>query len=510
MSKSDGGGRSGGRVKPWVRRFEDCGGFHSRADVVVCGYGGAGAAAALEARRGGAEVLVLERASGGGGATQMSSCEMYLGGSGGTALQRETGWRDSTENMIAYLAEAFGPHGDLERIRLYAEGAAAHFDWVESLGVPYKRAALLDRVVVPHTDESLLFTGNERAWPFTAAAEPVPRGHVPSKEGDEGGRIFMQALMRAVEEAGARVQSDARAVALLQDDRGRVRGAAAMIDGEERHILAERGVILAAGGFVMNREMLRRHCAHTIPFGEPYGNPWDLGDGIHMGIAAGGNAVNMDQCFISFAFYPPAKLTYGILVNRYGQRYINEDAYLARLGHYSAQQEGAEVYMLAQDEDFEMPHYLDPPPPLAGTGETIAEVEREAGMPEGALQATVDYYNRHAARGEDPLFHKAAEWLKPIDRPPFALISFKPEDVKYPLGENPGWLMFTLGGLETRPTGEVLTAAGDIVPGLFAAGRTTAGLPRTAKGYGSGMSVGDATFFGRLAGRQAAGASIAG
>ena len=73
------------RVKPWLRRFEAIDEFHLSADVVICGYGGAGASAALEARRAGAEVLVLERASGGGGSTGMSSCEMYLGGSGGAA-----------------------------------------------------------------------------------------------------------------------------------------------------------------------------------------------------------------------------------------------------------------------------------------------------------------------------------------------------------------------------------------------------------------------------------------
>ena len=103
--------------------------------------------------------------------------------------------------------------------------------------------------------------------------------------------------------------------------------------------------------------------------------------------------------------------------------------------------------------------------------------------------------------------HKSADWLKPIDKPPYALISMKPADVKYPLGENSGWLMFTLGGLETLPGGEVLTPQGAMIPGLYAAGRTTAGLPRTAKGYASGMSVGDATFFGRRAGRQAASAA---
>ncbi|HBQ40491.1 MAG TPA: flavoprotein, partial [Halieaceae bacterium] len=51
---------------------------------------------------------------------------------------------------------------------------------------------------------------------------------------------------------------------------------------------------------------------------------------------------------------------------------------------------------------------------------------------------------------------------------------------------------------------EVLNIDGETIPGLYAAGRASAGLPRTAQGYASGMSVGDATFFGRLAGRSAA------
>jgi succinate dehydrogenase/fumarate reductase flavoprotein subunit len=491
------------RIKPWLRRYEDVTGFYLSTDVVICGYGGAGASAALEARRAGADVLVLERASGGGGATAMSSCEMYLGGSGGTAIHQALGMEDSTENMMAYLTECFGSNGDPEKIRVYAEGAAAHFDWAESLGVPYKREAIFERVVEPFGDESLLFTGNERAHPFNKIATPVPRGHVPSKQGNEGGKIFMQALMSRVEEEGVIVQTDARVIALLQDAQGRVRGAVAKIEGRECNIEASRGVILTAGGFVMNAEMIRQHAAQVVPYAEPYGSPWDLGDGIQMGLAAGGNAVNMSEVFLSLAIYPPAKLTNGILVNRQGQRFVNEDAYLARLAHYACQQEHQEIYLLVQNEDFELSHYMDPLR-IVGTGDTIAEVEQESGLPGGTLQHTADFYNEHARQGEDPLFHKAAEWLKPIDKPPYALVSYCPADVKYPLGDRPGYLMFTLGGLETLPSGEVLTPGGEILPGLYAAGRTTAGLPRTSKGYASGMSVGDATFFGRKAGRQAA------
>lgn len=61
---------------------------------------------------------------------------------------------------------------------------------------------------------------------------------------------------------------------------------------------------------------------------------------------------------------------------------------------------------------------------------------------------------------------------------------------------------FTLGGLHTRPTGEVVSLDGTPIAGLFAAGRTTSGV--AAMGYASGVSLGDATLFGRMAGRSAA------
>lgn len=64
---------------------------------------------------------------------------------------------------------------------------------------------------------------------------------------------------------------------------------------------------------------------------------------------------------------------------------------------------------------------------------------------------------------------------------------------------------FTQGGLDTRPTGEVKDEDGAVIPGLFAAGRTACGLPRFGAGYSSGTSLGDATFFGRQAGRRLAG-----
>lgn len=125
--------------------------------------------------------------------------------------------------------------------------------------------------------------------------------------------------------------------------------------------------------------------------------------------------------------------------------------------------------------------------------ETTGQLESEIGLPPGSLEATVDLYNRHAATGEDPLFHKGATWVRPLV-PPIGAIDLR-------IGPAP-YAPFTLGGLETTVDGSVLDLMGEAIPGLFAAGRTTSGV--CAFGYASGLSIGDGTMFGRFAGASAA------
>jgi succinate dehydrogenase/fumarate reductase flavoprotein subunit len=225
-------------------------------------------------------------------------------------------------------------------------------------------------------------------------------------------------------------------------------------------------------------------------------------------MAAGGNIINMDEAFTALMVYPPAKLTYGILVNRQGQRFINEDCYLARLSYFGSLQEGYEVYLLIQNEDYESSSYLERLR-IVAVGDTIEEIEQEAGFVSGTLQNTVSLYNQYAEQDKDPVFHKSPDWVKPLSKPPFALVSYNYEEIiaRTYGGDSTGPLTFSLGGLHTRPTGEVVTVDGTVIPGLYAAGRTVAGIPRLGKNYASGMSVGDATFFGRQAGKQAANGS---
>jgi succinate dehydrogenase/fumarate reductase flavoprotein subunit len=478
-------------------RLGEVPGWDFEADVLVVGFGAAGASAAIEAAEAGARVTLLEVASGSGGTSSMAGGDIYLGGNGGTPVQRANGFEDTTEDLFRYMMLAGGPDADEARVRLYAENALAHYHWLEQQGVRYRKTYLPGKRQAPGTGDCLIWSGNEDAWPFNQTARPCPRGHLPEVVGEMGGRFLVTTLANRAEALGAEVHYDARVVALVADDARRVHGAVVRVDGAERFARARRGVILCAGGFALNQEMLRRYAPQVTRLAaDGLSAGHDDGSGIRMGQSVGAAAIHMDELFTTLPIYPPESHVKGILVNEQGQRFINEDAYPGRIAVHCLRQVGDRIFLLVDHALFQQPTELSRIE-VAAVGESWEEVERELGMVEGTLVHTVRVHDRHAAKGEDPLFHKGAKWLKPLDEPPFAALACHLGQAFYPY--------FTLGGLLTRPTGEVLTPDGEAVPGLYAAGRTCCGLPRSAEGYSSGMSLADCTFFGRLAGRTAAG-----
>ena len=480
------------------RKLRDVKHWDRETDVAIVGLGGAGGCAAIEAADAGADVIVFEVASAGGGSTALSSAEIYMGGSGGTRVQRACGFEDSTEDMVAYMMMAAGPQADEAKIRNYCEHSGEHFQWLVDIGVPFKDSFHEERAIMCLTDDCLLYTGSEKAWPFAQAAKPCPRGHNLQVEGDNGGPLLMKILLENIARRDAiSVEYETRGLTLIVDEDDAVVGLVVRQHLQELNIRARQGVILCAGGFVMNEEMVRKYAPMLTGGNTPIGNPGDMGTGILMGMAVGGTAINMHEGFISLPYYPPADMTRGIVINDKGQRFINEDVYHGRLGAFVLRQAAERVYFIVtvgMYGAYEKVSYLGAP--VAATGETVAELEEELGLRRGSLQYTLAVYNEDCARGEDTLYHKAAEWLTPLE-PPLVALDITP-------GRGAFVPYFTLGGLDTRPTGEVLNSQGDIVPGLYAAGRTACGVVRRAEGYSSGMSVGDATFSGRLAGRQAA------
>jgi 3-oxo-5alpha-steroid 4-dehydrogenase len=470
-------------------------------DVVVIGFGIGGGCAAVSAAVSGARVLVLERAAAAGGTTSMAGGHFYLGG--GTAVQKATGHDDSPEEMYKYLV-AVSREPDHAKIRAYCDGSVEHFDWLEDLGFQFERSYYPGKVVVPPGTEGLSYTGNEKVWPFCEQAIPSPRGHSVPVPGELGGAAMVIDLLgKRADELGVQVRYETGATNLIVDDGGTVVGVTWKHFGEAGAVKA-KAVIIAAGGFVMNPEMVAEH---TPALGQqrrtkhhglvaPYilGNPNDDGLGILLGVSAGGVAKHMDELFITAAAYPPAILLTGVIVNAQGQRFVTEDSYHSRTSAFVLEQPEQTAYLIVDEAHTQMPEmplirFLD-------GYETIAEMETALGIPAGNLGATLDRYNELAAKGEDPDFHKQPEFLAPQDNGPWAVFDLSLGRAMYS--------GFTMGGLAVTVDGEVQRADGSVIPGLYAVGACASNIAQDGKGYASGTQLGEGSFFGRRAGAHAA------
>lgn len=462
-------------------------------DVVVVGYGCAGASAAIEAARAGAGVVVLERAGGPGGASAMAGGEIYLGG--GTPVQKACGFDDTVEAMHACLAAATGPGADAAKLALYCDDSVEHFAWLVDCGVPFKASFYASPCWEPPTDDGLVYCGGENAWPFNELAPPAPRGHVPTMTGKRPGERsagwkLMEHLSGTASGLGVGAETDARVTRVVVDGDGTVAGVLAQRFGDILAVRARRGVVLASGGFGANPAMLDHH-APALAGQYPLGTDGDDGTSIRLGQGLGAGLRHMDAGQAAFPSVP-ALMYPSVIVNEQGQRFINEDTYAGRVGQAALFHQRGRTFLVTDEATFgsvpEADRWGAQPTWAAGT---VVELEADMGLPERALQATVEVYNHHAVTGRDPLFHKRAEFLRPLQAP-FGAIDLR----QLPFS------VFTIGGLHTSVDGEVLGAGGDPIPGLYAAGRASSGIP--AWGYLSGTSLGDGTFFGRRAGRAVA------
>jgi len=489
-----------GRDIPDTVDAADVAGWSDEVDVLVIGFGIAGGCAAVSAAAAGAKVLVLERAADAGGTSSMAGGHFYLGG--GTAVQQATGHDDSADEMYAYLV-AMSREPDHDKIRAYCDGSVEHFNWLEDLGFQFERSFYPGKVVVPPGTEGLSYTGNEKVWPYCERARPAPRGHSVPVPGELGGAaMVIDLLLKRANELGVQIRYETGATNMVVDN-GTVVGATWKHFGDTGAVKA-KAVIIAAGGFAMNAEMVAEHTPalgkkrRTKHHGEvePYilGNPNDDGLGIRMGVSAGGVAKDLDQLFITAAAYPPQILLTGVIVNKDGTRFVTEDSYHSRTSAFVMEQPDQTAYLIVDEAHMEMPEM--PLIKFIDGYETVAEMEAALGIPQGNLAATLDRYNENAARREDPDFHKQPEYVAAQDNGPWAAF-----DLSLGVAMYSG---FTMGGLAVTIDGRVQREDGSVIPGLYAAGACASNIAQDGKGYASGTQLGEGSFFGRRAGTHAA------
>jgi 3-oxo-5alpha-steroid 4-dehydrogenase len=466
--------------------------WSDEVDVLVVGLGIAGGCAAVEAAAAGASVLVLERAAVGGGTSAMAGGHFYLGG--GTVVQRATGHDDSAEEMFKYLMQVT-PYPEPEKLRDYCQGSVAHCDWLESLGFEFERSYYPEKAVIQPGTQGLMFTGNEKVWPYKDHAVPAPRGHKVPVPGDTQGAGLVTGLLekRAVE-LGVEVRFETGAMHLVVDG-GAVVGVA-WRRFEETGFIRARAVVICAGGFVMNKEMVAEHTPELAKKPFTLGSTYDDGLGIRLGQSVGGQALHMDEAFITAPVYPPSILLTGIIVNKEGKRFVTEDGYHSRTSGYVMDQTDQAAYLIVDSEHIEHPVFSLTP--FIDGWDTVEEMELGLKLPEGSLVKTLGDYNEHAAHGEDPELHKSAPWVQPQTVGPWGAFDLTLGKALY--------AGFTLGGLRTSRFGEALREDGSTISGLYAAGACAANIAQDGKGYSSGTQLGEGSFFGRAAGRHAAGA----
>jgi 3-oxo-5alpha-steroid 4-dehydrogenase len=283
--------------------------------------------------------------------------------------------------------------------------------------------------------------------------------------------------------------------------------------GRQVRLIARRGVVLAAGGFISDRALVHKH-APAYRGGLPLGTAGDDGTGLRLGISAGAATAKLDRVSAWRFFTPPSALLGALLVDRYGRRVIDETRYGAAIGQALIEDHEGRGWLLldapllaqarrqirGQGLWFQRMQTAFLLGPGRVSGDTLEEVARRAGVDPEGLQATVHAHEKAMVAGAPDPAGKPDEYNRSISTPPYSLVDISVR--RRPVYPCP---MLTLGGLVVdQRTGQVQRPDESPVPGLFAAGRTAVGICSNA--YVSGLSLADCVFSGRRAGAHAAGA----
>ena len=521
--------------------------WHQEHDVVVVGFGGAGVSAALQAVEKGADVLALDRFFG-GGATTLSGGVVYAGG--GSQYQKAAGFDDTPEEMFKYLKMEVDDAVSDNTLKHFCDQSIENLDWLASNNVQFAGNVPAEKTSYPGKKFFLYYSGNEGVGSYAEKARPAPRGHRTAGVGMSGNNFF-SALQKTALQKGVKVQGQSEAVGLVVDDSGEVLGVeirclpegseaakkhkklsdfatkihlyarkkafnlraqAEKIEhefGETRFIRAKKGVVLSTGGFVFNKAMVEKY-APIYSRGLQLGATGCNGSGIRLGQSVGGAVDRMDKMSAWRFINPPKGWSQGMVVNKQGERFCNEEVYGAKLGYEMCENQDGKAFVIINKALFKKSIRDVAPwkvwsfqmlPALmtmfmgAKKAKTIEELAAKIKVPADKLAATINDYSAAAKGQKEDVLGKSKGFLMPVDEGPWYALDASIDSDLMPCP------VISLGGLKvSEETGQVINEQGGAIKGLYAAGRAAIGVASNL--YVSGLSIADCVYSGRRAGQH--------
>jgi len=454
------------------------------ADIVIIGAGGTGLAAAVTAGQADASVIVLET-NGFAGGNLLVSGGVY--NSPEPEMQAKQGIEDSPELFMEQTLAGGDNIANPELVRILAFNALDGLNWLKELG------NVFDPEVIQ------------------APGALHPRSHNTSAPLGSG--IINTYLDHISKMDKVEILYETKGESLIQED-GRVVGVKAINpDGSELTVKANKGVIIATGGFSKNPEIVMKYRnAEKWPLLDEKSVSTNMasirGDGIIMAQAVGADVVDMEQMqflylgtpktgLLSGVFNVSAELT--VFVNQEGKRFVAEDQRRDVISSAVFEQEGGMMYMLHSADSLSDPaaqlnidgipmkELLDIGAYGWKQGNTLEELAKEIGVPAENLVQTIAEYNEAVDTKNDPFGRKLLN--KKLETGPF-----------YALPRVPA-LHHTMGGLRIDTLARVLDTNGAPIPGLYAGGEVTGGIHGGNRLGGNAVT--DTVVFGRLAAQSA-------